>query len=300
MAIAAAPTVVTPENKLLEESGVRLYITTVTGTNFTWRAQMLQRAILPSLGPRDVFSHTCEDSCVYSDHGLVGNMVVIPEMPDGILNLKIGVIKCAHAHGYCGPSHVAQAKFPFGIIHEVRRMKASGNPMPQWWMVRDDDTYVHVEHLMGAIEAYGENRQLPKPLHEQLICFTPPCGLGICGGGGWVLSAAFAEMLVGQIGDKWMQFQANRVRKGMPHYDLHVKKALTWLSGWRLINLPHMNAFAPNSELCDWKPGGNDGRKCINTSVCACATAEVPSSWHLNLLRPDIEKMLDLLQRNGM
>eukprot|EP00415_Alexandrium_ostenfeldii_P000763 UN0763 len=181
-------------------------------------------------------------------------------------------------------------KFVFGLVHEVRRIKASGYPMPRWWLVKDDDTYVHVPNLMRALNTTRDG----KPLWQHPISFGrrgPGCP-GICGGAGWLLSGPFAEQLVERYGDRYLEFSSERIANHWGHYDVYVPAVVSWL-GQELQDLPEMNDYSPvDKNFVHELMSGKHQVTCHRLEYCNCSRSASPATWHIKV---GFEKALELL-----
>merc|ERR1712039_37124 len=103
------------------------------------------------------------------------------------------------------------------------------------------------------------------------------------------MGGAMAETLALKHGDAWLSLQTDKILKGMPHYDLHVKKVLPWVNHSAHVWLPQMNAFGPISKFCT---GDLAEWHCTHTMTCNCSRTPKPATWHVNLKGREFEEAM--------
>merc|ERR1712110_1153873 len=112
----------------------------------------VRTSIVKRMGPDDALTYVLEPEGCHAARSLLKNVIELPDSPSG----KHWVSQC-QIHGEpCNGYRIAQIKFIYGIVHEVRRLNATGGAGPMWWMIQDDDTYVHVPYLMRAIDGFDK------------------------------------------------------------------------------------------------------------------------------------------------
>eukprot|EP00415_Alexandrium_ostenfeldii_P004897 UN4897 len=186
------------------------------------------------------------------------------------------------AKRWCSGYEIASFKYVYGLVSEVRRLLRAGvSPMPQYWLVKDDDTFVHVPNLMRAIER-NAGRTPPAP-REQLISFAAKGGCNICGGAGWVFSGALAIELATTYGDRFLRFQIEQMEQGNFQYDMHVPKVIDWVKGSQLIHIWEMNPSSVlDRQLCKYRTNAWHG-PCYRTAECNCSSTRRPATWHMSI-----------------
>jgi len=217
----------------------RLRLVTVTGTSVAERAKQMLKVVKPTMTDADSIVHICDPGC---DSALNGSLGDITEMPDTVFPgdrctmclktpktiaeaeqnpqkwISASGIECPNSEkAYECPGKIkAQMKFVWGLIHEVKVAMASQEQVPEWWMLRDDDTYVNVDAVMEALSSYnpddlvyaghpGGNPMLP-PDQQTVDCMH--------GGFGMLVSRGLAKKLATEYADMWKSKEWH----GM-HYD---------------------------------------------------------------------------------
>jgi hypothetical protein len=106
----------------------------------------------------------------------------------------------------------SQMKFPWGFIHEYRRLALEGASMPRWWLVKDDDTFVDIDRLMALAARYDPTKRI---LLANVNSFNwgPWSNWSVNGGAGWLASAAMAEQMAVEYGDEWLKWQETLIRR---------------------------------------------------------------------------------------
>lgn len=187
------------QTEIATQERQRLHIISITGKgHYAMFSIIVQSSWEQLLGISDNYTNVCDDDC---DNIMVEGkkLTHVLPMPD------LG-------HPECIGSGRAQMKFVWGLIFEFKRIASNGGPMPNWWFVKDDDTYVHIDRLMDYAAKYNpQNRVLIANIGWSAECNTWSYW-DINGGAGWLVSAALAEALVVEHGDQWFEFQANLLR----------------------------------------------------------------------------------------
>uniref|UniRef100_A0A7S4QRF9 Uncharacterized protein n=1 Tax=Alexandrium monilatum TaxID=311494 RepID=A0A7S4QRF9_9DINO len=254
----------------------RLYMIAITSQKSIHMAEELERSMRRRMDPTDRLVHVCGRTAAPTARK---KLVDVLQMPDMVTDSLKVIRECGDKGGaaWVCLHRMGAMKFVFGLVHEVRRLKASGYPMPLWWIVKDDDTYVHIPNLMRALNQWKGG----KPLWQQPASFGrrgPGCP-GVCGGAGWILSGPLAEELVEKHGDRYLAFSAERIVNGPGHYDIFVPPVVEW-TGQTLVDLPEMNEFSPVDKRCNETVGGNRSA-CHPWRSCTCLRSPYPATWHL-------------------
>jgi len=209
-------------------------------------------------------------------------MIELPDEVDvqGLPDNKWSIAKCWRkpAKQPCSGYEIASFKYVYGLVSEVRRLlKAGVSPMPEYWFVSDDDTFVHIPNLLSAIRNSSFS-----PL-EKRVSWAAKGGCNICGGAGWVLSGALAVELATTYGDRFMKLQISKIENGSFHYDLQVPVAVNWVPQASLVKIFEMNPFSVlDKELCRYRENAWHG-PCYRTVECGCAPARRPATWHMSI-----------------
>lgn len=258
----------------------RLYMIAPTVKNSIFRAAKVEKSIRRRMDPADRLVHVCGSNCAPLARE---SLVDVVEMPDTVTDSLQILPECGDPPRAWVCNHrMGAMKFVWGLIHEVRRIKASGYPMPLWWLVKDDDTYVHVPNLMRALNKTRGG----KPLWQSPVTFArrgPGCP-GMCGGAGWLLSGPFAEQLVQKYGDRYLEFSAERIVNHWGHYDVYVPQVVSWL-GYMLEDLVEMNDFSPmdGNFVKELISGKHKEVTCHRLPYCDCSRSALPATWHIKV-----------------
>lgn len=269
-------------------SGLRLYIIAVTGKmNWKRKAMKVEQLIMKRAGPQDRIAYVCRHECAAMGRRQLRHMIELPDVIDvaNMSNGQYSVAKCwrKHERKPCGGYHISSFKYVWGLVQEVRRfLKAGVSPMPEYWLVKDDDTYVHIPNLMEAIKRSSGDEPM-NPL-VQRVSWAAKGGCNICGGAGWVLSGALAIELATKYGDRYMRFQIDKMENGVDfQYDLHVPTAVNWVAQSKLIHIWEMNPSSVlDKELCRYRNNAFHGQ-CYRTVECNCSSTKRPATWHMSL-----------------
>lgn len=240
-------------------------------------AKEVDDSIRKRMGSDDRIFHVIEADWASRASNILENVVPFPPVLLGV-NLTDAPTRPL---GY----RRAQVKFYYGLVGAWRQLKGQGAAMPKWWLIRDDDTYVHLPNLMKNIDVMEDG----VPLWTKEVAFGNKWGgcLDICGGSGFLLSGALVDDLVPNHGDHLLSYVMNQVFNGTkPWYSGHVKY-VAGLSGVVIKHAPFMNVYSPNDpKIC------NTGIKwaCVDGSAwypnrpnCMCGEDQkmAPSTWHL-------------------
>lgn len=256
---------------------------TVVGANNTDRAEQVQASIVKRMGSMDLLVHICEPACAAAVGTRLRNMIEMPMSMGSVYSFD----GCRRPDGRtCTGYHVASLKYLVGLVKQVRFLGRNG---AQWWLVKDDDTYVHTPNLVNALSRRSNEPNSP---WKELVSYAADgCNKkAICGGSGWVLSGALAEKLVFNHGDSLLRFQMEHIkRKPVFHYDVYVYDVVAWVRGARLEKISEMVPYGPmDKRLC-----GRTASFCIWTEVCNCCPSRTPATWHLNRQLNDALQRLD-------
>mmetsp|Transcript_29723 Transcript_29723/g.85298 ORF Transcript_29723/g.85298 Transcript_29723/m.85298 type:complete len:382 (-) Transcript_29723:54-1199(-) len=207
----------------------RIHIVAPTGAGYMQRAAIMQELVRPTMGEQDSLTFVCEAGCQSdASSGALGKVI---EMPDSIFPGGRCTVRTGES---CSGYELSQMKFVYGLLHEVQRLLKEGGPMPQWWMIKDDDTYVDVDRLARGLKGYerkhtdlvsivrcpkkngtrfadtGWPRQIPNSLRRPDFWAT--------GGSGVLLSAALAEKMAKDYANQWISRQAWAIANDCRHY----------------------------------------------------------------------------------
>eukprot|EP00747_Dinoflagellata_sp_TGD_P091346 gnl/TRDRNA2_/TRDRNA2_165021_c0_seq2.p1 gnl/TRDRNA2_/TRDRNA2_165021_c0~~gnl/TRDRNA2_/TRDRNA2_165021_c0_seq2.p1 ORF type:complete len:177 (+),score=21.86 gnl/TRDRNA2_/TRDRNA2_165021_c0_seq2:170-700(+) len=155
-------------------------------------------------------------------------------------------------------------------------MNTSRETMPQWWFVKDEDVYVHVQHLANLTDAHNPNDLL---LIAHMGCPS------VCGGGGLLFSKALAEELAFNHGDRWLNHLKREVEnEGAYWVDNQMPVVMDWVKdkGARIVHAGALQPFANLDPICTgrrWKRPNN--AICFKIRGCKCAADPFPASWHI-------------------
>lgn len=246
----------------------------------------------------------CEDKCIAEarqSKDFFGNMIT---MPENLWQTKTFLFKQKSV--FPVEYILSQLKFYYGLVYEVRRLDGLGARMPFWFLMKDDDTFVHVPNLIKAIDISSPGGMLQR---DKLVSFGDTSCIGICGGEGWLLSGVLAAELVRKHGQRMLDYQLEKAQYSQ-QYDVVVPRVVGWVTGAKLHNLPELENA--NLFLCNGKPGkkicggpcypGKDldriradpKKKCFNQTNCLCTRSAYPATWHLR--DGDWKRALELLK----
>lgn len=280
-----------PVDKLSESEQVpppcsescRLYMVATTGCANIRKAALIEGSMARRMTREDMLVHVAEPGCESKAQSHLQNVIFVPDR----YSAKHSWSDCLRAPAgtvgrKCDGYELAQLRFLFSLVFEFRQRNASGAPMPRWWMIKDDDTYVNVPNLMSAVDdvTAGERNG-----SSQLVSFgvrLKGC-FGICGGGGWLLSAALAEVFVRDYGEKSLEFMWVQITKGIKWYDVHIPRLVGWVKMAKLNDMLALQSFGPGDSPClegttEEIPAGGT---CSVVSHCKCARSPAPGSWHM-------------------
>ncbi|CAK0794115.1 unnamed protein product [Prorocentrum cordatum] len=222
-ALRAVPSAFRGPSFKVASGALLLYILTSTGEGMLEKAGIMLAAIRKRVGSAAVeHAFVCERECASSADSSLGSFV---ELPDVLWNPPT----CKRIHNDsgqpCSRYAISSIKFVYGIIHEALRLDAAGRAQPRWWLIKDDDTFVHVPNFLLAVAEGSRNDRewgTPgTPIWEQLIAaasLMPGCGGTPCGGGGFVLSGALGLELAKRWGARWLEKQLMAMER--PQYFL--------------------------------------------------------------------------------
>jgi hypothetical protein len=203
------------------------------------------------LGPNDNYTNVCDIDCGQNsvngrklDHLLP--MTASSAYPSGdCKNVSTGEV--------CDGWVLAQMKFVWGFIYTYKQMASEGGPMPLWWFIKDDDTYVNITRLMAKAAKYDpKKRVLLAALLPSDMLPGPFNSLSIKGGDGWLVSAAMAQELVLTHGDEWISLQASLY--DWP-YDMVIGRIFEQVDDAEIVDMDN-NGFADSMEhlAMGWPP----------------------------------------------
>eukprot|EP00747_Dinoflagellata_sp_TGD_P044592 gnl/TRDRNA2_/TRDRNA2_143359_c0_seq1.p1 gnl/TRDRNA2_/TRDRNA2_143359_c0~~gnl/TRDRNA2_/TRDRNA2_143359_c0_seq1.p1 ORF type:complete len:166 (+),score=33.25 gnl/TRDRNA2_/TRDRNA2_143359_c0_seq1:149-646(+) len=144
--------------------------------------------------------------------------------------------------------------------------------MPKWWLLKDTDTYVNMPRLAAAAADYDP---------EKPAMLAHMCG-SACGGGGLLFSRSLVEKLVGEFGDRMVEFMKQEIIREAFYWDGHSPQFVGWVPGAKTLDVPFLQTVAPLLEgMCLPKRGWTPGPDCKKVSICLCSRSTTPATWHL-------------------
>lgn len=269
---------------------LRLSIVTVTSQRYLRsRALKVEPLILKRASKTDRIAYVCRHACAERGRSFMRNMIEFPEnisTPD-VDNTPWTLATCWRNkdNRACNDYEIGALKFVYGLIFEVRRFLQAGVPpaeMPQYWMVKDDDVFVHIPNLLEVV-----GRHSVDPLREKLI-FGALCP-HLCGGAGWVLTGGLAIELATTFGDRYMRFQLHQSHIGSKYHDVHMPKVLKCVPGAKVVNIWEMQYIPPTDGRCR-----GSHSNCFVTPECPCSGVQKPATWHMS---GNFNKSFELLSR---
>lgn len=197
-----------------------LHMVVVSGNETITQSAKMQASWSKWLYDRVEYSHVCDPGCEKAANSSIKNIVEI-----------------GHRDGWMG----AQLKFKFGLVYKVRELIMSGGRQPDWWLVKDSDTYVHAERLMTKVQHLNPNDLISVSASDPFknTPFAPFFGCtGICSGPGWLLSGGLARKLASEHGERWMNL-------AVEDYSWQIPEVLSWIDGVKTIEMPEMGVVGP-------------------------------------------------------
>lgn len=175
----------------------------------------------------------------------------------------------------------AQMKLPYALVYMYRQLASNASAsLPEWWVLKDDDTYIDSENLHLALSAYDSSRPL-------VIARKHGCN-GICGGTGIVLSWKVAEE-VARNGDEFIaMFRRFLETSNKPQYDRKILKYIrkfvpetTFVLDMNFETVPLFNKWClePGQLKTPW--GVTCHKWPQQDPICHCAPTDRPVSWHV-------------------
>lgn len=282
----------------------RLFIVTNVDVGRAEKASELERVWARRLGPHDRYVNVCG----YKDSGcreaFADRLRSAPQGTNALRNLV--ELPRAYAEYFPGkrcsglpqvcqdPNAAAAMKFVAGLVEQVRALKAEGRDMPQWWLLKDDDTYVHIPNLMSAVRESGVDPGSPVALCH--------CEQGsVCvGGGGVLLSGPLAELLALKHGEAWIGAQAEGIERDRgTGADIYYDKVLSnfvhrVVKESRIVDLPSMQGLKLDNQPCTHLMHACEHG--FRLKHCLCARSQTPGTWHTSFKlsgRIPFEKLLE-------
>lgn len=267
-------------------------VSVTSDTNILAKAPFAEKLIMKRAGPRDRMSYVCMSKCAAIGRSMSRNMVELPgvlkmrDMPNG----TYVVDRCWRwpKNRPCSNYEIASFKYVWGFVHEVKRFLEAGlSQMPRYWMIRDDDTYVNIPHMMEAIARHGGGPPFDPFVERMAWVSSGPCF--VCGGAGMVLTGALAVELATAYGDRWLLDQRDGIERKSFYWDTHMPKVIGWIKGAKLIRIPEMSPFSvADTAMCRYRP------RCTRTPECDCAPSKKPATWHMSI---SFNKSVEILSR---
>jgi hypothetical protein len=250
----------------------RLHVVSVTGLGKYENLSIIaQESWGKRLGATDNFTNICDVGC--GDTAFQGRRLehILP-MPDSAFPSG----RCTLNGKSCDGYQRAQFKFVWGFIHEYKQLASRGVPMPRWWFIKDDDTFVNIDRLMAFAANYDPNRPVLLSNISPFSAYSLS-NWAMNGGSGWLASAAMAKELVLEHGDQWLKWQEAHdceYDQGMPLIVDRVSDAeIVDMTGW-FVSPRHGKHLAacPNRSLISlhmsqqWKGVAEDPYEMVRLS----------------------------------
>lgn len=193
----------------------------------------------------------------------------------------------------CNGHHKANVKHIFGIVHMARMLKEkNASVWPEWWIMKDDDTYINVHNLKTDLAA----RDSSKP-----VMLAAVNRAGFFGGSGIALSWPLVEQMALNHGSAWINEAVNRID--------NTKEYWFWWDVWmpQFIKRKLNNAeliddknFQYSLQGCgnNFSKSSDTGSEChLIQSICDCTRSDAIAVWHLNdLCRKNISNCVQILE----
>jgi hypothetical protein len=225
----------------------RLHIISVTTLgDFERLSVVAEQSWKQHLGENDGYTNICDPGCgnIFVNGSSLGNPLPLLDSDFA------GSPPSGRDSGYWRATY----KFVWGFVHEYRRIASQGGPMPKWWFVKDDDTYVHIDRLMSFAADYDPNKRVLIGSLGNGGCAEQAgfnySAWNLNGGGGWLASAALAEALVVTHGDEWMRWQEHRIREGCAFYDNAIAYILDKIEGKQVVHSDQFWGVGRHDPVC--------------------------------------------------
>eukprot|EP00930_Biecheleria_cincta_P092330 TRINITY_DN821_c0_g1_i3.p1 TRINITY_DN821_c0_g1~~TRINITY_DN821_c0_g1_i3.p1 ORF type:complete len:369 (+),score=55.34 TRINITY_DN821_c0_g1_i3:44-1108(+) len=260
----------------------RLRIITVTGTSIALRAKAMGDIVRPTMGNDDSIVYVCDPGCDEAINGSLGEIVEMPEeiFPGNKCSVcperacfvdlecpTLAQVKTSCPVGQlaaeCAGKTKAQMKFVWGFIHEVRKAMTASHPMPKWWMIKDDDTFVDADGVMKAAASY-DPQDLVALGTRGADLFDPFAKYASFHGGfGVIFSSALAVALATTYRDQWVEEQMKALNQSTPEYDFLLSRLVESIPN---VTIDNMNPIVLNNtahgEYCLDNSTGDVSARC--------------------------------------
>lgn len=251
-----------------------LHITMTGKGNVTLeRAMAGQRTWMRRVLPPDRAVHVCDEDQRYEPR--LRSVLVLPEeaVPDRCPRPE-------HQARKCSGWDKAQLKLPYALVYMYRHLAVNSSTyLPEWWVLKDDDTYIDSENLHLALTAYDSSEPL-------LIAQSVGCK-SVCGGTGIILSWKAAEQ-VARRGDELLELYRELLSAThQPAYDRKIFEYVKRLApGTKLVMERNLETSPLEFTWCRAPPRPTYGHGSCHKwpkddPICECAPSAFPISWHL-------------------
>lgn len=172
----------------------------------------------------------------------------------------------------------AQMKHVFGTVYVARELAKRGTATwPQWWILKDDDTYVNVHNLRAVLARYDPS----KPL-----LIGSASGPYVNGGSGMALSWQVVEQIVLNGHDnQLLNCRADNITAGRPHWDYWMPTAIQrdFVPDMEIRDDLHFENCIENcgGDLVPYVKQKHDSKCVVVPGLCTCAKTDAPAMWHL-------------------
>eukprot|EP00747_Dinoflagellata_sp_TGD_P150855 gnl/TRDRNA2_/TRDRNA2_177155_c1_seq4.p1 gnl/TRDRNA2_/TRDRNA2_177155_c1~~gnl/TRDRNA2_/TRDRNA2_177155_c1_seq4.p1 ORF type:complete len:796 (-),score=86.48 gnl/TRDRNA2_/TRDRNA2_177155_c1_seq4:243-2630(-) len=254
---------------LAQQSTPRLYVISAAGEPQVEQAVMMQRTLERSLGPEDAVFHVCGPRCEKAAAGRLRNLIVMPDS-------AFPGSRCVHPNGQeCSGYKRASLKYPYALTNLVREMKQAGRPLPQWWLLKDTDTFVgSVPLLMTATDGIDPSKERVMLAH---MAGSPQ------GGGGLLFSSVLAEELAIAHGERMLAYMVDKITSdGHFYWDGNVATFVKDWAGGKVLDSGLLQTHSPlQKRFCQPDQGWSPGPECYEIpKLCLCARSVRPATWH--------------------
>eukprot|EP00747_Dinoflagellata_sp_TGD_P150852 gnl/TRDRNA2_/TRDRNA2_177155_c1_seq1.p1 gnl/TRDRNA2_/TRDRNA2_177155_c1~~gnl/TRDRNA2_/TRDRNA2_177155_c1_seq1.p1 ORF type:complete len:418 (-),score=65.63 gnl/TRDRNA2_/TRDRNA2_177155_c1_seq1:243-1496(-) len=254
---------------LTQQSTPRLYVISAAGEPQAEQAVMMQRTLERSLGPEDALFHVCGPRCERAAAGRLRNLIVMPDS-------AFPGSRCVHPNGQeCSGYKRASLKYPYALTNLVREMKQAGRPLPQWWLLKDTDTFVgSVPLLMTATDGIDPSKERVMLAH---MAGSPQ------GGGGLLFSSVLAEELAIAHGERMLAYMVDKITSdGHFYWDGNVATFVKDWAGGKVLDSGLLQTHSPlQKRFCQPDQGWSPGPECYEIpKLCLCARSVRPATWH--------------------
>lgn len=201
----------------------------------------------------------------------------------------------------CNGYHKANIKHIYGLMYMARQMQEQNRTVwPEWWVIKDDDTYVNVHNLRAVLATYDASAPIMVASKNGAEAFF--------GGSGVAVSWALAERMGLQHGRPWLNGMINHInsstRAVIVNYDWWMAKDIRqhFVKDAKLINNWHFQHFLSacgNVLSPKWPASPKKAPNCSAIpDVCDCARSDAIAMWHLTFkVKGRLQERLGILDK---